>query len=200
MSSEIAVYRMSEPGNPKRSYDYLYGSLMKHVRAEVTDKNRAALIAAKNSSSGRSAAMAGLEAGNPPDSRDPPRDHGDQPPEDKTTRAAPASKEHNAGAQKDVMACFLHKKGICKRGDQCRYSHDPGAKIPKVQFEKLDKAFKMKQSKLTTERRAVTPCTNYAKGECKFGDACQFAHDPPKMSTACCLRAGPKPSTVDTHP
>eukprot|EP00972_Heterocapsa_arctica_P001881 269142-Heterocapsa_arctica.AAC.1 len=41
-------YRMASPGSSKHSYKYLYDSLVRYIIADAKDKNRAAILAAKN--------------------------------------------------------------------------------------------------------------------------------------------------------
>jgi len=66
----------------------------------------------------------------------------------------------NDGRGRDVGVCFQWKKGVCARGDECRFSHDgPGSCAPKAGMGKARKK-----------------CFAFRKGKCRKGDSCPFVH------------------------
>eukprot|EP00972_Heterocapsa_arctica_P109601 16134464-Heterocapsa_arctica.AAC.1 len=131
MASEISRYKMARPTSSKKSYKYLYGTLVRYVNSDKKDKNRAALLAAKNGSTSR--AMAGLVA-----ELDGEIEDGTPVP------TAPA-------AIKTKQGCYKFLKGTCTRGDKCTYSHDPKVELSKAEKDRLEKA-QAKKEKETKDK------------------------------------------------
>ncbi|KAK1168781.1 putative E3 ubiquitin-protein ligase makorin-1 isoform X1 [Acipenser oxyrinchus oxyrinchus] len=78
---------------------------------------------------------------------------------------ATASIETGGGWTKNVT-CRYYMHGVCKEGNNCRYSHD-----------------------LTTSKPAMI-CKYFQKGCCAYGDRCRYDHTkPPKQD----VLSGPKP-------
>jgi hypothetical protein len=68
------------------------------------------------------------------------------------------------GASNKKKKCFDYRKGKCKLGDECPFSHD---------FEVIDK-------ETPKEKRADSEkdCINWkTKGKCRKGDKCKYRHD-----------------------
>ena len=51
--------------------------------------------------------------------------------------------------------CFDFQKGVCSRGDACRFSHS---------------------SRRAEETKESVACFDFQKGTCSYGDACRFSH------------------------
>ncbi|KAM6986355.1 putative E3 ubiquitin-protein ligase makorin-1 [Aplochiton taeniatus] len=69
--------------------------------------------------------------------------------------AAPITTGLSGGWTKNVT-CRYFMHGLCKEGDNCRYSHD-----------------------LTSSTPATMICKFFEKGNCVFGDRCRFEHSKP---------------------
>ncbi|MEQ2284759.1 E3 ubiquitin-protein ligase makorin-1 [Ameca splendens] len=54
------------------------------------------------------------------------------------------------------VTCRYFMHGLCKEGDNCRYSHD-----------------------LSSSKPAAMTCKFFQKGNCVFGDRCRFEHSKP---------------------
>jgi hypothetical protein len=71
----------------------------------------------------------------------------------------------------DPQICFDFTKGMCTRGDKCKYSHDI-ATI--VQFNSKEKGI----------------CFDYLRNQCHRGLLCRFSHDLSNIAQQCQVSAG----------
>jgi hypothetical protein len=69
----------------------------------------------------------------------------------------------------DPQICFDFTKGMCTRGDKCKYSHDI-ATI--VQFNSKEKGI----------------CFDYLRSQCHRGLLCRFSHDLSNIAQQCQVR------------
>lgn len=73
------------------------------------------------------------------------------------------------GHVRDPQICFDFTKGLCTRGDKCKYSHDI-ATI--VQFNSKEKGI----------------CFDYLRNQCHRGLLCRFSHDLSNIAQQCQVR------------
>ncbi|KIY93628.1 putative zinc finger protein [Monoraphidium neglectum] len=72
------------------------------------------------------------------------------------------------GADGKVQICYDFTKGMCTRGDKCKYSHDI-ATI--VHFNSREKGI----------------CFDYLRNQCHRGLLCRFSHDLSNIAQQCQL-------------
>jgi hypothetical protein len=70
---------------------------------------------------------------------------------------------------RDPQICYDFTKGLCTRGDKCKYSHDI-ATI--VQFNSKEKGI----------------CFDYLRNQCHRGLLCRFSHDLSNIAQQCQVR------------
>jgi hypothetical protein len=70
---------------------------------------------------------------------------------------------------RDPQICFDFTKGLCTRGDKCKFSHDI-ATI--VQFNSKEKGI----------------CFDYLRNQCHRGLLCRFSHDLSNIAQQCQVR------------
>ena len=94
--------------------------------------------------------------------------------ETKITSDGPASKKKKG-------KCFAFKKGKCKRGEQCPFSHDFGSPVQLDLVTATDCSLETSEgdnSKLKEIPKSERDCINWkSKGKCRKGDACPYRHD-----------------------
>ena len=100
--------------------------------------------------------------------------------------------------QKKKIPCHFHfVRKSCKKGKDCKFSHDQ-----KVfdNYKKDGKGKgKSKSSRRTpsnTPKKIDEPGWNWAKGKCKYGDACRRRHDLHLFNTAPNTSEPPSPALV----
>ena len=72
--------------------------------------------------------------------------------------------------------CFDFQKGICRRGDNCRFSHSGGVNqgVRRGRDEFGDDGFR--GSSYGGDRGRSDVCFDFQKGTCRRGDNCRFSH------------------------
>jgi len=84
-----------------------------------------------------------------------------------------ASEDSSTGCishPRDPQICYDFTKGLCTRGDKCKYSHDI-ATI--VQFNSKEKGI----------------CFDYLRNQCHRGLLCRFSHDLSNIAQQCQVRS-----------
>lgn len=85
------------------------------------------------------------------------------------------------GHGRDPQICFDFTKGLCTRGDKCKYSHDI-ATI--VQFNSKEKGI----------------CFDYLRNQCHRGLLCRFSHDLSNIAQQCQVRTHAPGNLTAMHP
>lgn len=104
---------------------------------------------------------------------------------------------HDIEGRKSVPShrtCKEFLKGNCKYGDKCKYSHEM-SRSPRGSPEgdndaEAEADDSRRRLTAVDGRKSPTPCREFAKGFCKFGDSCRFSHDEAAF-------AGGKPLVLD---
>ncbi len=84
--------------------------------------------------------------------------------ESKRASSEPASKKVDGAAK--ARECFFHKKRTCRNGATCPFLHTDGGAA----------AAKAAAKKKTDGKKEL--CSYFAKGSCRYGDACTKSHGP----------------------
>ena len=165
ISHELSRYKTAKKGTYEKSYDFLLTALINSVDDQRKDRNREALVKAKNRAPGttsRSAMVASSTSEAESSAQIEP-----------ATAAAPATP-----AKTKVGICYSWQRGSCGRGARCAYSHsgEPGSAPPLTDSQKKDIA----------EKRSKQVCRAHAAGKCRFGDKCQYAHSGIESAAGAC--------------
>ncbi|GES91313.1 zinc finger CCCH domain-containing protein 55 isoform X1 [Rhizophagus clarus] len=77
----------------------------------------------------------------------------------------------------DIPLCRYFARGICRYGENCRYSHDDQLEQngQGQGFQNGDN--EVQKFGVLTHPRSSTPCRFFAKGYCRYGDDCKFSHN-----------------------
>ncbi len=102
-------------------------------------------------------------------------------PQPKWQRPANGQRGQPKGGGKGKGVCYDFLDGKCQRGASCKYAHSKdGGKGLKGGDRKGLKGGDPKGGGKGSEgkgRKSTAPCRDYAKGQCKRGDACWFSHN-----------------------
>ena len=75
-----------------------------------------------------------------------------------------------SSASVGVKRCWLHERGQCHRGNNCRYLHD-------VETTDAERRVESLTSDLQNDTASVRPCRYFLRtGRCAFGSKCRFSH------------------------
>ena len=114
----------------------------------------------------------------------------------RNSKSTPVRATTATGDTRAKMLCNHFARGACTKGKDCPYLHDrkaaakakakapanPNKEKEKEKFNKdkenggADDKGKNK-GKNNPSPTSRIPCRNYANGQCKFGDSCQYLHD-----------------------
>jgi len=75
--------------------------------------------------------------------------------------------------------CFDFQKGLCTRGESCRYLHETFAgciRKPCFDFQQGNCAREVCPYLHSSAPRSVGICHAFRKGHCKFGESCRYLH------------------------
>ena len=159
---DIEVFDRAREGSHEKSYAFLHQSMKDMIDRERLRENRNRIVQRQTGKEGGKA-NAGVAAKPGPRKGSPKRERG------------------RSEEPKKKGICYAFQKGECKQGKKCQYRHespkDKRAKSDKKGRERSRSPSKEKGKKMSREEMAKTPCTYFAKGNCKRGDKCYFKHD-----------------------
>jgi len=116
--------------------------------------------------------------------------------------------------QIDKPLCRYFARGICRYGENCRYSHDDqvqqngqgyqngvSAIVPNVPNVPNGNGISSNDLKfgVLTHPRSSTPCRFFAKGYCRYGDDCKFAHNSIVIPNGNIVHHHPHPPSQYAH-
>jgi hypothetical protein len=167
LAEDVGHYRRTEKDDPDRSYQFLLKSAKKAIEHELFDRNRQdvqAAIAAGGNPNGKPLKTAAVAE------------------EEQSNATALAATEKKAKAKTPNTAfdktealdrglCFGFQSGQCKA---------VGGKCPNGYKHELAKKKRSSSPPLKGRGkgdRSKTPCSFFAKGNCIWGDKCEFSHE-----------------------
>ncbi|RGB32247.1 hypothetical protein C1646_227990 [Rhizophagus diaphanus] len=90
----------------------------------------------------------------------------------------------------DIPLCRFFARGICRYGENCRYSHDDQSQqngqgqsqeyqngVEEILSNGNGNNNDVHKFGVLTHPRSSTPCRFFAKGFCRYGDDCKFSHN-----------------------
>jgi len=165
LKEEIAHYDRSKKGSESRTYAFLLESVRRYLERQRLLRNRTAV------SKGLGADGMALPAPSDKKQKKQKREKSADGKKEKRGRSpSPARSSDGKGV------CVDFQKGHCKRGKDCRYSHDTQARGSSASNKGKGKG-KSRSSSPGGGNTKDIPCRYFKLGSCKNGATCPYKHE-----------------------